>query len=522
MAPRSLSKINKALPKKFLIDMQLDTMQTQADLSYEHLTHLKKFHAAWRLLCSDLAPFVISFLYKVFLRANRRSISITDLADELDHFLYILRQKYPLEAPTRSAKEYIEIWSSPETAWLSQRYSGRNDTPEVDLTPDAEKALRWLENLQPRTFVGTESRLLTIFQLLKELNQKIETDPEQLLADLYQKKAEIEEQISSIKQGNATTRLDSTQIKERYYQLDDTANTLLADFRQVEENFRTLDREVREKITLATKTKGDVIDDIFGEQEAISESDQGRSFRAFWEFLIHNDRQYEFEQMLQKVLQEPDIRSLPDKGVLPYFRDFLVEAGNKVYVVNNTMTNQLSRFLADKGRTENKRIVELVAQIEKRGLQMRDYKFSKNFFTMDHLKPSIPMPLSRPLFNPPENTPLLSPETNREHETPELEALNKLFDTHSVDENELLDFIEKTLVQKEQISLEEIITLRPIQKGLSELIIYLKIAENRPHSHISEKTRFIVELEAPVHTEPAIKRKKRIHCPHVIFQRISS
>ncbi len=142
-------------------------MQRKMDLSYEHLADLKEFHAAWRLLSSDLAPFVASFLYKVFLQANRRSFSITDLTDELENFLYVLRQKFPQEAPMRSAPEYIELWSAPDVAWLSQRYTGRGDTPEVDLTPDAEKALRWLENLQPRSFIGTESRLLTIFQLLK-------------------------------------------------------------------------------------------------------------------------------------------------------------------------------------------------------------------------------------------------------------------------------------------------------------------------------------------------------------------
>ena len=64
---------------------------------------------------------------------------------------------------------------------------------------------------------------------LKELTQKIETDPELLLSELYKKRTEIDEQINSIRQGHTARRLDSTQIKERYYQLDDTANTLLAD-----------------------------------------------------------------------------------------------------------------------------------------------------------------------------------------------------------------------------------------------------------------------------------------------------
>ncbi len=493
-------------------------MQSKTDLSYEHVSHLKKFHVAWRLLSSDLAPFVTSFLYKVFLQANRRSISITDLTDELEHFLYILKQKYPQEAPTRSAKEYIESWSAPDTAWLSQRYTGRNDTPEVDLTPDAEKALRWLENLQPRTFVGTESRLLTIFQLLKELNQKIETDPAQLLADLYQKKAEIEEQISLLKEGKAATRLDSTQIKERYFQLDDTANALLADFRQVEENFRKLDREVREKIALTNKTKGHVIDDIFGEQDAISNSDQGRSFRAFWEFLIHNDRQSDFEQMLLKVLREPEIQNIANQGVLPLFRDFLIEAGNKVYVVNNILNGQLSKYLADQGRAENKRISELVTQIEKRALNLREQDLPRNFFALDHLKPHIGLPLNRPLFSVPETTPLTTPEAHQNEETPQAETLNKLFDSHYVDETELLDFIERTLLDKEQVSLEEILRLRPLSKGLAELITYLKIAENRPNSHISDKLRFAVNTLDTIAKTPY----KKIHCPTVIFQRMSS
>lgn len=489
-------------------------MQSRSELSYEYVVHLKKFHAAWKLLSADHAAFIASFLHTTFLRSNRRSISIADLIDELDQFLYIVRQKYPDEAPQRDARYYIESWSSPEVAWLSQRYTGRRDMPEVDLTPDTEKALRWLETLQPRTFVGTESRLLTIFQLLKELTQKIETDPEQILADLLQKKKEIEEQISALSQNPLAQRLGSTQIKERYYQLEDIANTLLGDFRQVEENFRRLDREVREKIALTSKTKGDVIEDIFGEQDAISDSDQGRSFRAFWEFLIHNERQTEFENMLDKILREPEILSLPDKGLLPFFRDYLVEAGNKVYVINNTLTNQLSKYLSDKGRAENKRIINLVAEIEKRAVQLRDHAFPKDFFVLDYLKPQISLPLNRPLFDPPLISPLAPPQGSAGSTPPAATDLEKLFDSYYVDEGELRDFIEQVLLDRSQVSLDDLLQLRPLSKGVAELIAYLKIAESRPASFVSGTSRFEIEIN------DGIGAFKKIHCPAVIFQRI--
>jgi hypothetical protein len=490
-------------------------MKIKQDVSFEQLFHLRKLNAAWRLLASDSAAFVASFLYKSFLQTNRRAISSADLVDELDNFIYFIKQKYPEHAPSRPAKEYIEIWSSHETAWLSQRYTGRGDTPEIDLTPDAEKALRWLENLQPRTFIGTESRLLTIFQLLKDLNQKIETDSEKILEDLRRQKKEIEDQIEKFQKNGKAERPDATQIKERYFQLDDTANTLLSDFRQVEENFRQLDREVREKMALTAKGKGAFLDDVFGEQDAISDSDQGKSFRAFWEFLIHNDRQQEFEELLENILKQPEIYNLGDKGVLPRFRDFLLEAGNKVYVVNNQLTGQLTKYLADQGRAENKRILELVLQIERKALGLREGNLPKHFFSVPFLKPHLNLGMNRPLFRVPDETPLQTPMSSENSEKIHPDQLNKLFSSNHVNEQDLLDLIEKMLIKKDQISLEELIAQHPLQKGLVELITYLKVAEKRPNTHISEALFFEMEFHREQHLE------KRIRCPQVIFQRIS-
>ena len=57
---------------------------------------------------------------------------------------------------------------------------------------------------------------------------------------------------------------------------------LLSDFREVEHNFRTLDRG-RERIARG-RAKGELLEEIMGERDAIAGSDQGRSFRAFWDF----------------------------------------------------------------------------------------------------------------------------------------------------------------------------------------------------------------------------------------------
>jgi hypothetical protein len=63
-----------------------------------------------------------------------------------------------------------------------------------------------------------------------------------------------------------------------------TARELLSDFREVEQNFRNLDRSVRERIALWDGGKGALLETIIGERDAIADSDQGKSFRAFWDF----------------------------------------------------------------------------------------------------------------------------------------------------------------------------------------------------------------------------------------------
>jgi hypothetical protein len=50
--------------------------------------------------------------------------------------------------------------------------------------------------------------------------------------------------------------LDDTALKDRFQQFMQIARELLGDFREVEHNFRLLDRKVRERIALWEGSKG--------------------------------------------------------------------------------------------------------------------------------------------------------------------------------------------------------------------------------------------------------------------------
>lgn len=68
-----------------------------------------------------------------------------------------------------------------------------------------------------------------------------------------------------------------------FQQLTALAKDLFSDFREVEQNFRKLDRQVREQIAAWDGTQGELLESIFANQQDISSSLQGRTFQGFWD-----------------------------------------------------------------------------------------------------------------------------------------------------------------------------------------------------------------------------------------------
>ncbi len=196
-------------------------------MDHDSLDRLRQAHPAWRILVADHAPLVLSFLTLAFIQPNRRAIPAPEIAAHLDAYLDHLRETYPERYP-RSARDYLEDWAAPNRAYLRKYYPKSGPDAEFDLTPATEKAIEWLQTLAPQQFIGTESRLLTLFQLLRDLAAGAQDDPSARIRDLTRRRDDIEREIERVREGRAGP-LDATQVKERYAQVADTARRLLAD-----------------------------------------------------------------------------------------------------------------------------------------------------------------------------------------------------------------------------------------------------------------------------------------------------
>ena len=481
-------------------------------MNYDYLCQLRGNHPAWHLLTLDSAPLIAGFLHHAFIRPNKRAIRQKELVSALDDYLYDLHQSYGEKIYPRPAKEYLDTWAHADYAFLRKYYPHQEDEAEYDLSAATEKALEWLNSLREKQFVGTESRLLTIFELLRNLVHETESDAETRIAELSKRKAEIEEEISRLQAGDAPLSLpSSTQVKERYFQIEETARHLLSDFRQVEANFRQLDQKTRERIALADKPKAELLAEIFGEQDAISLSDQGRSFEAFWTFLMSLERREELQTLLSQALDLPEISGMTQDRWLADYRFHLSEAGEKVQRTASQLVEQLRRFLDSQMWLENKRIAELIRDIEKQSLAIKHNPPKQNdFATLPEPKIDITIPFTRSLFTPPRKirmtdaAPLLG-----EGEF----SADALFSQHYVDEGLLRNQIARMLSENSQVALSDIVEKYPVTRGMAEIVTYINMANREEKSTLNENQR------QQILWHDAEGRERYADIPLVIFTR---
>ncbi len=478
-------------------------------LDHSTLEALRRQHPAWRLLVADSASLVASFLHRAFIAPNVRVMAQADLAEALDDELFALRERLGNDAFPKPALDYLNDWAANERGWLRKFYPPGSDEPHFDLTPATEKAIAWLASLTERAFVGTESRLLTLFELLKQMSQGSETDPQARISALQKRRDEIDAEIARIAAGDIPL-LDDTALKDRFQQFTSLARELLADFREVEHNFRGLDRRVRERIALWEGSKGELLGQIMGERDAIADSDQGKSFRAFWDFLMSSSRQEELTHLLDRVLQLPPVIELkPDARTRRVHYDWL-EAGEQTQRTVAQLSQQLRRFLDDQAWLENRRIMDILRGIEAQALAVREAPPAGDFTTIADSAASIELPMERPLHSPPAR-PLIA-DVALETGGADLDAA-ALFSQVVIDKAALARHIRQSLQSRSQLSLRDLLETRPLRQGLAELVAYLQLASEAFETVVDEDT------EETIVWQTGDGRMKRARLPRVIFVR---
>jgi hypothetical protein len=488
-------------------------------MKFEQVKNIVKNSPSLKMLRSNNAALIISFLHNQFRENNEQpilnSLLVQKLADYLDELDYRDEEDTDLGSlnldSIEKARKYIEQWTSEDNRYLS-KYTDESTKEVMNVpTKHTSKALQIVELLKERKLVGTESKFKDIFNKLKELIDNSIEDPDQKIEELKKKKEEIEDEIRTIQRERKVKIYEKYQIKSRFDEVTKLTNELIGDFREVEENFKDIVRNIIEKQSDSSLSKGKILQYTFNSLDELKETEQGKSFYAFWNFLLDDLSQEELKMLVNKVY---DI--LEDRGI-EYSEKFLRRAktvlhlsGRKVFDSNNLLADKVTRVIAEKSIEERKKAKETINSIRNLAMKLIDKTPSLDSYITIEGDPIIDLPIERKLGE--EN---IIAEFDEQPKAAlnelDIEALTKLIDTKHINRKELLNNIERLLNERSPIALSEVLKEYPVSKGLAEVLGYISLVQTTEKFYVNEKETEYLMFD--------YEEEKFLKTPQVIFSK---
>ena len=455
---------------------------------------------------------IVEFLTDVFNEAMAVSYENIHnrLADFLNnHEVEIDEENDILFSDTYEEKavKYIKKWT--DSGFLTNY---RNEDGEIyyELSSHSSKVLDWLSGLKREEYIGTESKFKSIITQLRELVEYTSEDREKRLQILEDKKLEIEQQIQRLQMGDDVKIFEEYEIVPRFQQVSNLAKELLSDFKEVDDNFKNIIKDIYQKQIDPTLNKGGILQYTFDALDELKSSPQGKSFYAFWEFLLSRDMQDELEQLINNLfstLQKRDIAS--DDRFLQNMVSYLYESGRKVYQTNDKMADKLSHIIRENDVARSDAAKRIVQEIKNSLIKISKTKSKPEISLSVEDGLDINIPFERKItFERSESTEYNQQLENEMLDFDSLNEIGKVFGNVVIDRKVIEHNLREVLNNKGQTTIAEVVSLHPLNQGLPELFAYFSVLNHFSHKTINEdKQEAIIFDENP---------KKRIIIPEII------
>jgi hypothetical protein len=483
-------------------------------MDFNTLKSIHQSNPAISALSKKWLPLAISFLYSAFKSKHEVSLPQEVFREQLDAYIeYINTMLSDDDKHRQSADDYINRWSREDDMI---RIRQREDGYIVQLSPHAERLIAWFEEMQNTGMIGTESRLRNILSMLDEVVTRSTEDVEARLRQLYDQRDKIDEEIAHIERTQEVDGLSDVQIRERLNMISSNASQLLRDFSMVEEKFRDMARTIQQAQLDPTAKRGDILGTTLDADEQLENSDEGLSFRAFYELLTYPTQREQFDDLLGQVFGSPRLGQFSDENaILKRLTSHLLDAGERVNQSNRRLAEHLRRVVDTRNVTESRRVQALARDIKHRVSQLEDdlapLMIQRTFMTIEG-DPLVDLPMERPLYEPTEQ--VVATERPRSASTViDTEMLVALYDTFYIDESALKYNIERLLMSHAEFTLAELVNSYPITQGMVELVAYVLIAAGAPDHSIQHHETDVITLTSEG------RYKRSVTIPRLIFRR---
>lgn len=389
------------------------------------------------------------------------------------------------------AKKYIQNWTN--KGFLTN-YQDEHGDIFYELSSHSSKTIDWLYSLKKEEYIGTESKFKTIFNQLKELVEFTNEDIQKRMQLLEDKKLEIEQQIERIRSGEDVKIFEEYEMAPRFKQLNQSAKELLSDFKEVEDNFKEITKEIYHRHADGSRTKSDILEFTFDALDELKDSQQGKSFYAFWSFLLNPDLLLEWESLTTELYG-----TLEKKGIevtdffLKGMKKHLHLSGQKVYKANDRMAEKLGRIIRENQASKTEATKGTIQEIKKLLIEISKTKQKPSISLELETGIEISIPFERKLtFEQSETIDYKNKPQLADNDILESEHITRLFLQSAIDKEILRKRVKDVLREKSQATLLEVIeSTGGIQKGLSEVFGYIGIIKEFRYIMSPDKTQTV-------------------------------
>jgi hypothetical protein len=266
--------------------------------------------------------------------------------------------------------------------------------------------------------------------------------------------------------------------------------------------------------------RGEILGTALDADEQLESSDEGQSFRAFYELLTHPDQRDGFDSLVEAVFKMPRLTSLiGENAILQHLTTYLLDSGERVNQSNQRLAEHLRRVVDTRNVTESRRVQGLSREIKHLVSQLEDnivplMSVRRTFYIIEG-EPDVDLSLERPLFDPPEQIAAVDRPRAASMFVDD-DALAALYETFFIDDTLLQDNIKRLLMSRPELTLAELVASYPVTQGMAELVAYVLIAAREPRHSVDRTLYDTISIQTLAGGESAVI------VPRVIFRRAAT
>ena len=436
---------------------------------YERQARYRRLHSeqsAWRLLRADSAPIILAFIDSLFVEVQEVLFARAKAALEAE--LPTWKEAYGMQD---NANSHLRNWI--HAGWI------REHDDQLTRTDAFHQALRFVEGLESRGTTTSATHLRRVQDAVRDLAVALNPSAEDRLAVLRAQMAEMNEEVLRLEAG-IVPELSNSEQRERVRGVYQMASELTGDFRRVEDDIRILDHSLRVQMIESEGSRGQVIQNLLDNEDALLQTDAGQAFDGFFRLLCDENRSVEFREQIRSIIDRPTARSHLNSQEIRFLSHLVRELSSesqRVIAVRRRTQESLRAFVEAGAQMERRAVERVLRQLEKLAVTFKDQDISQRTPLNVHVATgsfSVSSPSSIRLTHP-QATLDTSKVVAHENQTNVSSAI--LESLESVKIQEVAIEMRDLLVAHGPMSLSKIAEHRPIQGGLEELVAQVRIAK---------------------------------------------